>query len=200
MNVDISPKRPPMSSWTAAAPSGSGSVGGGNWTPSRSMRWIIGVLSFRIGFAPRVPGWRPRHPRPGAFRSAPVPALAQAAADPAGPAHGRRVAHAVGHGRALLWEGGRLHGGEGQHDGALVDARDLRGVDEAAPAWRVDHDPVEDVLARVVEHTPHRPDLLAVGRADGRAAGQHLVTDGVAVVVHAGKSARRRGPAVRSAP
>ena len=29
MNVDISPNLPPMSSWTAAAPSGSGSEGGG---------------------------------------------------------------------------------------------------------------------------------------------------------------------------
>src|SRR5215217_4323754 len=41
MKVDISPKRPPISSWTAAAPSGSGSDGGGSSTPSRSMRWIM---------------------------------------------------------------------------------------------------------------------------------------------------------------
>src|SRR4051794_12043121 len=41
MNVDISPNFPPMSSCTAAAPLGSGSVGGGSSTPSRSMRWIM---------------------------------------------------------------------------------------------------------------------------------------------------------------
>src|ERR687896_2198237 len=41
MKVDISPKRPPISSWTAAAPSGSGSDGGGSSVPQRSRRKIM---------------------------------------------------------------------------------------------------------------------------------------------------------------
>src|SRR3954447_13550652 len=56
MKVDISPKRPPMSSWTAAAPSGSGSLGGGSSLASRSMRRII--LSLLVGNGP------PCAPRP----------------------------------------------------------------------------------------------------------------------------------------
>src|SRR3954454_22711505 len=56
MNVDISPKRPPMSSWTAAAPAGSGSVGGGSSTPSRSMRRITaGLLIVMCRRSPRRP-------------------------------------------------------------------------------------------------------------------------------------------------
>ena len=38
MKVDISPKRPPISSWTAAAPAGSGSDGGGSSIAIRSNR------------------------------------------------------------------------------------------------------------------------------------------------------------------
>src|SRR5918999_1403352 len=45
MRVDISPKRPPISSWTAEAPSGSGSDGGGSSTWSRSKRWIMRHLA-----------------------------------------------------------------------------------------------------------------------------------------------------------
>src|SRR5918992_3603499 len=41
MNVDSSPKRPPISSCTAAAPSGSGSDGGGSSVPQRSRRKIM---------------------------------------------------------------------------------------------------------------------------------------------------------------
>src|SRR3954452_6177095 len=41
MSVDISPKRPPISSCTAAAPAGSGSDGGGSSVCQRSMRRII---------------------------------------------------------------------------------------------------------------------------------------------------------------
>src|SRR6185436_16167129 len=41
MNVDISPNLPPRSSCTAAAPTGSGSDGGGSSVSSRSMRMII---------------------------------------------------------------------------------------------------------------------------------------------------------------
>src|SRR5215203_5302114 len=53
MKVDISPNLPPMSSWTAAAPFGSGSDGGGSSTPRRSMRWITRALpSFREQILP----------------------------------------------------------------------------------------------------------------------------------------------------
>src|SRR5688500_18760117 len=45
MNVDISPKRPPMSSCTAAAPAGSGSEGGGSSSCMRSLRLIAAVTS-----------------------------------------------------------------------------------------------------------------------------------------------------------
>src|SRR3954467_13528808 len=41
MKVDISPKRPPISSCTAAAPAGSGSDGGGSSVSQRSMRRIM---------------------------------------------------------------------------------------------------------------------------------------------------------------
>src|SRR3954465_7757909 len=47
MNVDISPKRPPINSCTAAAPSGSGSDGGGSSVAMRSMRLINGFPSPR---------------------------------------------------------------------------------------------------------------------------------------------------------
>src|SRR4051812_47243742 len=42
MSVDISPKRPPISSCTAWAPAGSGSDGGGSSVPTRSIRKITG--------------------------------------------------------------------------------------------------------------------------------------------------------------
>src|SRR5215210_4222092 len=53
MSVDISPKRPPMSSCTTEAPAGSGLDGGGSSTAQRSMRWIIRLLlrSVRTGAA-----------------------------------------------------------------------------------------------------------------------------------------------------
>ena len=50
MKVDISPKRPPSSSWTTDAPLGSGSEGGGSSMPRRSMRRIMG--SPLVGCAP----------------------------------------------------------------------------------------------------------------------------------------------------
>src|SRR3954469_19159618 len=43
MKVDISPNLPPISSWTTAAPAGSGVEGGGSSIWSRSMRRIMGV-------------------------------------------------------------------------------------------------------------------------------------------------------------
>src|SRR3954465_4549127 len=43
MSVAISPKRPPISSCTAAAPAGSGSDGGGSSVCQRSMRRIISL-------------------------------------------------------------------------------------------------------------------------------------------------------------
>ena len=104
----------------------------------------------------------------GAWRAARVPALRI------------RVGRRGGLRGQLL----RLLGGDRQHHGALEDPRDLGRVDEAAPVGRVDHDPVEDVLAGVVLHAPDGPDLHAVGRAHGRPAREHLVADGVTVVVH----------------
>src|SRR5437868_9793360 len=49
MNVDISPKRPPISSWTVEAPFGSGSEGGGSSVPQRSRRKIIWNLLGGMG-------------------------------------------------------------------------------------------------------------------------------------------------------
>src|SRR5918994_2925807 len=66
MNVDISPKRPPISSWTAAAPSGSGSDGGGSSTASRSMRWIMETSSWTDGRSQRYPAAPRRNDRASA--------------------------------------------------------------------------------------------------------------------------------------
>src|ERR1700727_1096602 len=46
MNVDISPYLPPRSSWTADAPIGSGSDGGGNAVCRRS---ILRITEFLLG-------------------------------------------------------------------------------------------------------------------------------------------------------
>ena len=81
-----------------------------------------------------------------------------------------------------------------QRDGAVRDARHLRRVDEPPPVAGVDHDPVEDVLARVVLHAPHGADLDAVRAAHGRAAPEDLVPDGVAVVRHLRRPAPPRPP------
>src|SRR5215211_6323693 len=70
MNVDISPNLPPMSSWTAAAPLGSGSVGGGSSTPRRSMRWIMWGPTFGRGQPVRSP-YPPPGGRDAAARSLP---------------------------------------------------------------------------------------------------------------------------------
>src|SRR5918912_614755 len=48
MKVDISPNLPPISSCTAAAPSGSGSDGGGSSVPHRSRRRIIATSLCRV--------------------------------------------------------------------------------------------------------------------------------------------------------
>ena len=47
----------------------------------------------------------------------------------------------------------------------------------------VDHDPVEDVLALVVEHAVDRADLRAVGGMDGHAARERQIADLVVVVL-----------------
>src|SRR3954447_7692793 len=83
MNVDISPNFPPMSSWTAAAPAGSGSDGGGISTPSRSMRLIMWVL---LESGPRTQ-W-PRRSTAGANRS-----FAVVVGDRTSRAAGRPVEH-----------------------------------------------------------------------------------------------------------
>src|SRR5688500_18982013 len=49
MSVDISPKRPPISSCTACAPAGSGSDGGGSSVAQRSKRKIISGHPTRGG-------------------------------------------------------------------------------------------------------------------------------------------------------
>src|SRR5512139_1470907 len=63
-----------------------------------------------------------------------------------------------------------LRGIDRQRDAAERDARDLGGVDEGLAAAGVDHDPVEDVLAFVVEHPVDLADLRAVGGMDGHPA------------------------------
>jgi hypothetical protein len=67
---------------------------------------------------------------------------------------------------------------------ALGDPRDFRRVDEPLARGRVEDDPVEDVLAHVLERAAHGPDLDALGRAHRGAAWQDLVGDRVAVVGH----------------
>src|SRR5918992_869055 len=61
MNVDSSPKRPPISSCTAAAPSGSGSDGGGSSVPQRSRRRIMETSGggSRFGGGPNPGARRP---------------------------------------------------------------------------------------------------------------------------------------------
>src|SRR3954454_12710705 len=63
MNVDISPKRPPMSSCTAAAPAGSGSDGGGSSVPRRSRRRIMWDLRGMEN-GPAATGCPDARPRP----------------------------------------------------------------------------------------------------------------------------------------
>src|SRR5215204_3158111 len=63
MKVDISPNLPPISSWTIAAPAGSGSDGGGSSVWSRSIRRITGNLREKwvrpFGPNPRRPPGKP---------------------------------------------------------------------------------------------------------------------------------------------
>ena len=77
------------------------------------------------------------------------------------------------------------------------------------PRLRLDDDPVEDVLARVVLHAPHAPDLDAVAAAHERAAAQCEVGGrrAVGVVVrlvaharHESRSARPRGTGAPDPP
>src|SRR3954452_24146984 len=90
MNVDISPKRPPISSWTAAAPSGSGSDGGGN-----SDAEAVDALDH--GVAP--PSW--------VVAPEMLPPSGSAALD-------RREASAAGCAAARVWpDGGRVAHGHG---------------------------------------------------------------------------------------
>src|SRR3954451_19975907 len=64
MKVDISPKRPPISSCTAAAPAGSGSDGGGSSVCQRSMRRIMsGSFVIWDESSPRLSGDRAGKPR-----------------------------------------------------------------------------------------------------------------------------------------
>src|SRR3954447_16003088 len=65
MSVDISPKRPPISSCTAAAPAGSGSEGGGSSASHLSTRKIIWYSSYLERFQTRVSDPRRRKPRIG---------------------------------------------------------------------------------------------------------------------------------------
>ena len=62
---------------------------------------------------------------------------------------------------------------------------DLGRVDEAQIArGGVDHEPVEDVLAVVVDHLVDGPDLGLVGCEHGRPRGHRRVVDRWAVVDH----------------
>src|SRR4051794_16922426 len=62
MSVDISPKRPPISSCTAAAPAGSGSDGGGSSVCQRSMRRIMSLSSCLERVQTRMSGPGPCKP------------------------------------------------------------------------------------------------------------------------------------------
>src|SRR4051794_14205980 len=154
MSVDISPKRPPMSSWTAFAPSGSGSDGGGSSVPSRSMRRIMGTSRTAVD-EPR--GYPPRRARMGqgfGFCLGLRRELAAGGVDvaPAREPHRRT--------QAVLLERG-LEGVDRPAGGAVVDR--ARGVVR---------DQVELVDARV-EQLGER-NGLAVGVVD---AGEHHVLD-----------------------
>src|SRR5688572_4270250 len=75
--------------------------------------------------------------------------------------------------------------GHRQHQAALEDRLDLRGVGEPVPAGagaHVDDHAVEDVRVRVREDVLDLADLLAVGRHDRRAVGEDEVRSGVAEV------------------
>ena len=69
----------------------------------------------------------------------------------------------------------RLGGVDRQRHPPLRDPGDLGGVHEPQPARRGDHDAVEDVLARVLEHALDPPDLLPVGGVHGGATLEQLV-------------------------
>src|SRR3954453_14426422 len=154
MSVDISPKRPPMSSWTAFAPSGSGSDGGGSPGPSRSMRRIMGtswcVLDGQRAYPPR----RARTGHMSAFCLGLRRELAAGGVDVAPAREPHRRAQAV-----LLERG--LEGVDRPAGGAVVDR-----------ASGVVRDQVELVDARV-EQLGER-NGLAVAVVD---AGEHHVLD-----------------------
>jgi GNAT superfamily N-acetyltransferase len=78
-----------------------------------------------------------------------------------------------------------LLGGERRGDPALGDPGDLGSVEEPHPFRRVDHDPVEDVLALGLVDAADLAELDAVGGVDGGPAPQDLERDRVAVVFHA---------------
>ena len=84
----------------------------------------------------------------------------------------------------LLGQPARLVGVDGQRHAALGDAGDLGRVHEAQARAGLEHDPVEDVLALVVEHPVHGAHHHAVGGVHRGAPGQHLVADLVPLVVH----------------
>src|SRR5215210_757141 len=148
MSVDISPKRPPMSSWTAFAPSGSGSEGGGSSVPSRSMRrimWGPPGTAWTGGGATRAP----RALRRGLGRELPA---RRVDVTPAREPHRRA--------QPVLLERG-LEGVDRGARGALVNG-----------ARRVVRDQVELVDPRVEQ--PGELDGLAVGVVDPR---EHHVLD-----------------------
>jgi hypothetical protein len=75
-----------------------------------------------------------------------------------------------------------LRGVDRERHAPLGDAGDLGRVDEHASVGRLDHDAVEDVLARVVLYAVHGAELDPVGRNDGDAAREGLVADLMSVV------------------
>src|SRR6266511_143965 len=78
---------------------------------------------------------------------------------------------------------GGLLGADRQRDGACVGTLDLRRVYEPqVSARRLDHEPVEDVLAVIVEHIVDLADLDAVGRVHRRPALDRRVVNGMAFV------------------
>src|SRR4051812_12539281 len=115
-------------------------------------------------------------------RSALAPPAAQAPPEAPRAGVGGELGAALGVALRELGGGRRV---DGQRDAALGDAGHLGGVDEPPARRRVEDDPVEEMLALVLQHGPDGADLDAVGGPHRRAAREHLVGDGVAVVAHA---------------